>query len=146
MSKIDANIVKQILLNSVQGGDIDRNGNLVAKISLTKLFQQFSTDMNFIKISLDSENIYLYISAKVGLEPIELENGLKIDLSEYTGDSIIKIPIKKKFIDDLTQMANMPIIGVEEVKIGDTTDVIIKVNTGRKMLQQFTQTGGVIDF
>jgi len=146
MSKIDANIVKQILLNSVQGGDIDRNGNLVAKISLTKLFQQFSTEMNFIKISLDGENIYLYISAKITLEPIQLENGLKINLSEYTGDSIIKIPIKKKFIDDLTQMANMPIIGVEEVKIGDTTDVIIKVNTGRKMLQQFTQTGGVIDF
>jgi hypothetical protein len=146
MSKIDANIVKQILLNSVQGGDIDRNGNLVAKISLTKLFQQFSTDMNFIKISLDGENIYLYISAKITLEPIQLENGLKINLSEYTGDSIIKIPIKKKFIDELTQMANMPIIGVEEVKIGDTTDVIIKVNTGRKISQQFTQTGGVIDF
>jgi hypothetical protein len=146
MSKIDSNTVKQILLNSVQGGDIDRNGNLVAKISLTKLFQQFSTDMNFIKISLDGENIYLYISAKITLEPIQLENGLKINLSEYTGDSIIKIPIKKKFIDELTQMANMPIIGVEEVKIGDTTDVIIKVNTGRKMLQQFTQTGGAIDF
>jgi len=146
MSKIDSNTVKQILLNSVQGGDIDVNGNLIAKISLTKLFQQFSTDMNFIKISLDNENIYLYISAKVGLEPIELENGLKIDLSQYTGVSIIKIPIKKKFINDITETANMPIIGVEEVKIGDTTDVIIKVNTGRKMLQQFTQTGGAIDF
>jgi len=146
MSKIDSNTVKQILLNSVQGGDIDRNGNLVAKISLTKLFQQFSTDMDFIKISLDGENIYLYISTKVTLEPIQLENGLTIDLSEYTGVSIVKIPIKKKFIDDLTQMANMPIMGVEEVKVGDTTDVIIKVNTGRKMSQQLKQMGGGIDF
>jgi len=146
MSKLDSSTVKQILLNSVQGGDIDRNGNLIAKISLIKLFQQFSNDMNFIKISLDNENIYLYISTKVGLEPIELENGLRVDLSQYTGTSIVKIPIKKKFIDDLTQMANMPIVGIEEVKVNDTTDVIIKVNTGRRMSQQPTQTGGVIDF
>ncbi len=40
----------------------------------------------------------------------------------------------------------MPIIGIEEVKVGDTTDVIIKVNTGRKMTQQPTQAGGAIDF
>jgi len=146
MSKFDVNIMKSILLNSVQGGDVDNNGNLIAKISLKKLFQQFTTDMNFIRISLDGDNIHLYIATKVGFEPIQLDNGVKIDLSQYTGTSIVKIPIKKKFIDDLTQIANMPIIGIEEVKVGETTDVVIKVNTGRKMAQQPTQTGGDIDF
>jgi len=146
MSKLDANTVKSILLNSIQGGDVDNNGNLIAKISLKKLFQQFATDMDFIRISLDNDNIYLYIATKVSLEPIQLDNGLKIDLSQYTGTAIVKIPIKRKFIDDLTQMANMPIIGVEEIKIGETTDVVIKVNTGRKMTQQSTQVGGGIDF
>jgi hypothetical protein len=146
MSKFDPNTVKQILLNSIQGGDVDNNGNLIAKISLKKLFQQFATDMDFIKISLDGDNIYLYIATKIGFEPIQLDNGLKIDLSQYTGTSIVKIPIKKKFIDDLIQIANMPIIGIEEVKIGDTTDVVIKVNTGRRMAPQPTQAGGGIDF
>ena len=82
MSKFDANTMKSILLNSVQGGDVDNNGNLVAKISLTKLFQQFATDMNFIRISLDGDNIYLYIATKVGFEPIQLDSGVKIDLTQ----------------------------------------------------------------
>jgi hypothetical protein len=146
MSKFDSNTVKTILLNSVQGGDIDNNGNLIAKISLTKLFQQFATDMNFMKISLDGDNIYLYISAKVNLEPIQLENGLRIDLNQYTGTAIVKIPLKRKFIDDLTQTVNMPIIGIEEVKVGDSTDVVIKINTGKKVAPQPAKTGGVIDF
>jgi len=146
MPGIDSNTVKQIILNSVQGGDVDNNGNLIAKISMKKLFQQFATDMDFIRISLDNDNIYLYIATKVSLEPIQLENGLKIDLSQYTGTAIVKIPIKRKFIDDLTQMVNMPIIGVEEVKVGDSTDVVIKVNTGKRVMPQPMQTGGAIDF
>ncbi len=40
----------------------------------------------------------------------------------------------------------MPITGIEEVKIGDTSDVVIKVNTGRKVTPQPTPTGGGIDF
>lgn len=143
--KFDANAMKNILLNSVQGGDVDSNGNLIAKVSLIKLFQQFANDMTFAKISLDGDNIYLYIATQVKFDPIQLDSGIRLDLSQYTGTSIVKIPLKKKFIDDLTQMANMPIIGIEEVKIGDTTDVVIKINTGRKMSQQPT-TGGAIDF
>jgi len=146
MSRIDGNTVKSILLNSVQGSDVDNNGNLIAKISLKKLFQQFSTDMNFIRISLDNENINLYIATKVNFEPIQLENGLKIDLNQYTGTAIIKMPIKRKFIDDLVQTVNMPIIGIEEIKVDDTTDVVIKVNTGKRVAPLPIQSGGEIDF
>ena len=146
MPGIDPNTVKQIILNSIQGGEFDNNGNLIGKISLKKLFQQFGTDMTFMKISLDGDKINMYIATDAKLEPIELDNGVKIDLSQYTGTSIVKIPLKKKFIDDLTQVANMPIIGVEEVKVDDTTDVVIKVNTGKKMTGQIKQTKGDIDF
>jgi|GEM_PF-5629858 len=146
MPELDPNTVKQILLNSIQGGDVDNNGNLIAKISLKKLLQQFGTDMVFLKITLDGDKINLYISAKVPLEPIKLTNGLTIDLNEYSEDAIVKLPLKKKFIEDFVKLANMPIIGIEEVKIGDTSDVVIKVNTGRKVTPQPTPTGGGIDF
>ncbi len=146
MPELDPNTVKQILLNSIQGGDVDNNGNLIAKISLKKLLQQFGTDMTFLKITLDGDKINLYISAKVPLEPIKLTNGLTIDLNEYSEDAIVKLPLKKKFIEDFVKLANMPITGIEEVKIGDTSDVVIKVNTGRKVTPQPTQTGGGIDF
>ena len=146
MPEIDPNTVKQIILNSIQGGDVDNNGNLIAKISLKKLLQQFGTDMTFLKITLDGDKINLYISAKVPLEPIKLTNGLTIDLNEYSEDAIVKLPLKKKFIEDFVKLANMPIIGIEEVKTGDTSDVVIKVNTGRKVTPQSTQTGGGIDF
>ena len=146
MPELDPNTVKQIILNSIQGGDVDNNGNLIAKISLKKLLQQFGTDMTFLKITLDGDKINLYISAKVPLEPINLTNGLTIDLNEYSEDAIVKLPLKKKFIEDFVKLANMPIIGIEEVKEGDTSDVVIKVNTGRKMTQQPTQAGGAIDF
>jgi len=146
MPELDPNTVKQILLNSIQGGDVDNNGNLIAKISLKKLLQQFGTDMTFLKITLNSDKINLYISAKVPLEPIKLTNGLTIDLNEYSEDAIVKLPLKKKFIEDFVKLANMPIIGIEEVKIGDTSDVVIKVNTGRKVTPQPTPTGGGIDF
>ena len=146
MPELDPNTVKQILLNSIQGGDVDNNGNLIAKISLKKLLQQFGTDMTFLKITLDGDKINLYISAKVPLEPIKLTNGLTIDLNEYSEDAVVKLPLKKKFIEDFVKLANMPIIGIEEVKIGDTSDVVIKVNTGRKVTPQPTPTGGAIDF
>jgi len=146
MPELDPNTVKQIILNSIQGGDVNNNGNLIAKISLKKLLQQFGTDMTFLKITLDGDKINLYISAKVPLEPINLTNGLTIDLNEYSEDAIVKLPLKKKFIEDFVKLANMPIIGIEEVKEGDTSDVVIKVNTGRKMTQQPTQAGGAIDF
>jgi hypothetical protein len=146
MPELDPNTIKQILLNSIQGGDVDNNGNLIAKISLKKLLQQFGTDMTFLKITLNSDKINLYISAKVPLEPIKLTNGLTIDLNEYSEDAVVKLPLKKKFIEDFVKLANMPIIGIEEVKIGDTSDVVIKVNTGRKVTPQPTPTGGGIDF
>ena len=146
MSQLDANTVKQIILNSIQGGDVDNNGNLIAKISLKKLLQQFGTDMTFMKITLDGDKINLYISAKVPLEPIKLTNGLTIDLNEYSEDAIVKLPLKKKFIEDFVKLANMPIIGIEEVKVGDSSDVVIKVNTGKKVTPQPTPTGGGIDF
>ena len=146
MPELDPNTVKQIILNSIQGGEVDDNGNLVAKISLKKLLQQFGADMTFLKISLDGDKINIYISAKVPLEPIKLTNGLTIDLNEYSENAVVKLPLKKKFIEDFVRLANMPIIGIEEVKVGDTTDVVIKVNTGRKVTPQSTQTGGGIDF
>jgi len=146
MSQLDANTVKQIILNSIQGGDVDNNGNLIAKISLKKLLQQFGTDMTFLKITLDGDKINLYVSAKVPLEPIKLTNGLTIDLNEYSEEAIVKLPLKKKFIEDFVKLANMPIIGIEEVKTGDTSDVVIKVNTGRKVTPQPTAPGGEIDF
>ena len=134
---MDAETVKKVLLNSVQGGDVDESGTLIAKVSMKKLFQQFSNDLQFTKISLDNENIYLYIVTKVQLNPIQLENGVTLDLSQYTGDAIVKIALKRKFLDDLTKIASMPILGVEELN----GDVLIKVNTGKKM-----QQGGAIDF
>jgi hypothetical protein len=146
MPEINLDTVKQIILNSIQGGDVDNNGNLIAKISLKKLLQQFGTDMTFLKITLDGDKINLYISAKVPLEPIKLTNGLTIDLNEYSEDAIVKLPLKKKFIEDFVKLANMPIIGIEEVKVGDTSDVVIKVNTGRKVTTQTQPTGGGIDF
>jgi len=146
MPEIDSNTVKQIILNSIQGGDVDNNGNLVAKISLKKLLQQFGTDMTFLKITIDGDKINLYISAKVPLEPIKLTNGITIDLNEYSEDAIVKLPLKRKFIEDFIKLANMPIIGIEEIKTGDTSDVVIKVNTGRKVTPQPTPTGGGIDF
>jgi len=146
MSEIDANTVKQIILNSIQGGDVDSNGNLIGKISLKKLFQQFGTDMTFTKISLDGDKINMYISAKVPLETIKLANGLTVNLNEYTEKATIKLPIKKRFIEDFVKLANMPIIGMEEVQVGDTTDVILKVNTSRKLQLQPEPKGGAIDF
>jgi len=146
MSQIDPNTVKQIILNSIQGGEVDNNGNLIGKISLKKLFQQFGTDMTFIKISLDGDKINMYISAKVPLEPIKLDNGLTVDLNEYSEKATVKLPIKKKFIEDFVKLANMPIIGMEEVQVGDTTDVILKVNTSRKLQLQPEPKGGAIDF
>ena len=142
---VDAETMKQILLNSIQGGDVDREGRLIGKISLKKLFQQLATDMEFIKISLDNEKIYLYISADAFLNPIQLDNGATLDLRQYTEKAILKLPIKRSFIDDLTKLANMPIIGIEEIKVGDTTDVVMKVDTGKRMTQT-PQTGGAIDF
>ena len=146
MPELDPETVKKIILNSIQGGDVDNNGNLIAKISLKKLLQQFGTDMTFLKITLDGDKINLYISAKVPLEPIKLTNGLTIDLNEYSEDAIVKLPLKKKFIEDFIKLANMPIVGIEEIKVGDTSDVVIKVNTGRKVAPQPTPTGGGIDF
>ena len=146
MSEIDPNTVKQIILNSVQGGEVDDNGNLVAKISLKKLFQQFGTDMTFLKISLDGDKIIMYISSKVPLEAIKLKNGLTIDLNEYSEKAIVKLPIKKKFIEDFVKLANMPIIGMEEVQVNDTTDVILKVNTNKKLQPSPEPKGGAIDF
>jgi hypothetical protein len=67
---------------------------------------------------------------------------LTIDLNEYSEDAIVKLPLKKKFIEDFVKLANMPIIGIEEIN----SDVVIKVNTGRKITPQPTQTGGGIDF
>jgi len=102
--------------------------------------------MTFTKISLDGDKINMYISAKVPLETIKLANGLTVDLNEYTEKATIKLPIKKKFIEDFVKLANMPIIGMEEVQVGDTTDVILKVNTSRKLQLQSEPKGGAIDF
>jgi len=146
MSEINPNTVKQIILNSIQGGEVDGNGNLIGKISLKKLFQQFGTDMTFLKISLDGDKINIYISAKVPLETIKLTNGLTIDLNEYTEKAVIKLPMKKKFIEDFVKLANMPIIGMEEVQVDDTTDVILKVNTNKKLQPSPEPKGGAIDF
>jgi len=145
-NQLDADTIKNILLNSVQGGDVDGNGNLIAKVSLTKLFQQFAEDMKFIKATLEGDMINLYIAASVNLQPIQVDNGITLDLSKYTGTAIIKIPIRKKFIDDLVQLTNMPIVGVEEVKTGNTSDVIVKVNTGRKVTSVPETKGGEVDF
>jgi len=146
MPELDSNIIKQIILNSIHGSDIDNDGNLIAKISLKKLLQQFGTDMTFLKISLENDKINLYISTKVPLEPIKLMNGLTINLNEYSEDAILKLPLKKKFIEDFVKLANMPIIGIEEVKTDDSSDVVIKVNTRKKITPQPTPTGGEIDF
>jgi len=146
MPEVDPEKVRQIILNSIQGGEFDSNGNLIGKISLRKLFQQFGTDLTFLKISLENDKINMYISGNAPLEPIKLDNGLEINLTEYAEKAIVKMPIKKKFIEDFVKMANMPIIGLEEVKVDDTTDVILKVNTGKKMTRPTTQLGGGIDF
>jgi hypothetical protein len=146
MPEVDRETVKKIILNSIQGGEVDNNGNLIGKISLKKLFQQFGSDMTFLKISLDGDKINMYISSKVPLEPIKLDNGLTIDLAEYSEKATVKLPIKKKFIEDFVKLANMPIIGMEEVQVDDTTDVILKVNTNKKLQPSPEPKGGAIDF
>lgn len=130
---MDAETVKKVLLSSVQGGDIGSNGNLIAKISLMRLFQQFAKDMEITKISLDGDYINIYISAQVNWQPIDVGNGINVDISKYVTSTMVKLTLKKKFIDDLMSIANLPIVGVEQVGVGNTTDVVIKVDTGRKL-------------
>ncbi|CAJ31666.1 hypothetical protein AFV7_gp46 [Betalipothrixvirus pezzuloense] len=129
--------VKNVLLQAIQGGDIDEQGNLIAKLSIMKLFQQFSTEIQIVKVTLEGDYINLYVSSKPKIDPIQVGNGVTLDIGKYVGVAITKIPINKAFLSEL----NLPIIGVEEVKVGDTTDVVLKINTGKKM-----PTTGAIDF
>ncbi|CAH69426.1 hypothetical protein [Deltalipothrixvirus pozzuoliense] len=145
-NSIDQNTMRTILLNSVQGGDVDANGNLIAKVSLMKLFQQFGSDITFSRITLDGDTINLYILSTINWQPIDVGNGITLDLRQYAGTTVIKIPIKKKFLDDLTQIANLPIVGVEQVNVNNTTDVVIKINTGKKMTATTSSSPPTIDF
>lgn len=129
--------VKNVLIQAIQGGDIDEQGNIVAKISIMKLFQQFSTEIQIVKVTLEGDYINLYVSSKPKIEPIQIGDGMTLDIGKYVGVAITKIPINKAFLGEL----GMPIVGLEEVKVGDTTDVVLKINTGKKIPET-----GSIDF
>ena len=123
MEKPNPETIKDILLHSVKGYDIGKDGKIIAKLSVLLLLTNMSKDtgITFTKIVQSDNAITLYADADVKKSGIVDEA-----MSKYTESVSIKITMKKDFIEDILKTLGNIVVDVKN----DGNDIIVYINTG----------------
>ncbi|AZI75868.1 hypothetical protein SBFV3_gp33 [Sulfolobales Beppu filamentous virus 3] len=123
MSTPNPEVIKKVLLHSVKGYDIGKDGKIIAKVSVLLLLTNMGNDgwITFTKIVQTDNSVILYADADVKKANIVDES-----MAKYTESVSIKITMKKEFIEDILKTLGNLVVDVKP----DGNDILIYINTG----------------